>query len=111
MNREEILAKSRSENRFGDEKKASDVGRAIDVSQFVGLMLCLLFGISACIFLSEYKAVYYACFAILFGSVSAERFVCARRLKGTLRWAMAVFTAVLFVCYAAAYVVCIVKAL
>lgn len=108
MDRDEILAKSRSENRFGDEKKFADIDRAIVISQTVGLTLCLMFGVSACIFLSDCKAVFFACFAILFGSVSAERFACACKLKGKLRWAMAIFTGVLFMCYAVAYIACLV---
>lgn len=104
MDKSEILKRSRAENRFGDEKMTSEVGAAIQISQSVGCILCLLFGVLACIFLPGCKAVYYACFAILFGMESVERWLCVRSMPNKFRLFAAIVLTLFFIAFLIGFV-------
>lgn len=105
MNREEILAKSRNENKKGfDERESAILNRALTISQGVSCLLCVLVMIvnDVC---GGPGVVSLGAMTTLWGTFFAERLLMAVQMKGKLRWAAAIFGAVMFIAFAAAFVV------
>ena len=97
MNREEILAKSRHENKnVMDERGQAIQTKANSISQGMGLILCLIVGFVG-VLLSGYVCIIAACSAIYFGMFASERVYFALKHRGTIHWILAGFTVVFFV--------------
>ena len=86
MNREEILAKSRHENKnVMDERGKAIQTKANSISQGMGLILCLIVGFVG-VLLSGYVCIIAACSAIYFGMFASERVYFALKHRGTIHW-------------------------
>ncbi len=89
MNREEILEKSRNENRnVLDERDKSIQTKANSISQGVGMILCIVLGLVG-FFLTKSADCLWCATAICWGMFACERIVCAIRSKIAGQWVFA----------------------
>ena len=109
MKKEEILAKSRSENKnVMDERGNAIQTKANSISQGAGLILCLVVGFVG-LLLTGYGSIIAACSAIYFGMFATERVYFAVKYRGTVHWVLAGLTFVGFIGLFIFFVICCVK--
>ena len=97
MNREEILEKSRHENKnVMDERGEAIQTKANSISQGMGLIMCLLVGFIG-LLLTGHVSMIAACSAIYGGMFASERVYFAAKYRGAGPWVLAGFTAVFFI--------------
>ena len=100
MNRDEILAKSRSENKnVLDEREQAAQTNANSISQGVGLILCILIGAIG-MGLTGMASMLWASATIYWGMFAAERIAVAVKLRSMRQW---VFASVLVACFIAIF--------
>lgn len=106
MNRDEILAKSRSENRgVLDERERAAQTKANSISQGVGMILCILIGAIG-MGLTGSVSILWACTSIYWGMFAAERVAVAIKLRSKGQW---VFAGVLVVCFVAIFIIFVIS--
>lgn len=97
MNREEILAKSRNENKnVMDERGKVIQTKANSISQGMGMILCLVVGFVG-LLLSGHVSILAACSAIYAGMFASERVAFAAKYRSAACWVFAGFTVIFFV--------------
>lgn len=80
MNKEEILAKSRQENKDADERETQIKLKAISISRSVGIMLCFVILLLETIMLDT-SIIGFACLTINFSMRATESWVTTLILK------------------------------
>lgn len=106
MNREEILAKSRHENKnVLDEREMAAQTKANSISQGVGLILCIVIG-AVGMGLTGMVSMLWAATAIYWGMFAAEQVALAIRLRSMGR---GVFGGILTVGFIALFTVFVVS--
>jgi hypothetical protein len=104
MNKEEILAKSRNENKGADEMEKQAKLQAASVSRAVGFLLCILGAMLDNIFLNN-GLIGLMCWTVYWGMQATEGWVLAFGLKIKRNWITAACYTALFVLFAVAFVV------
>lgn len=108
MTREEILAKSRKDNKIMDEREQSVVLRGSSIAKGVGLALCLLV-----VFLGDVlgadPAAGLGAFAIYWGMYGTDRAYRWWKLRERSDLMLAVGSFAFFVAFAAAYLSVVLK--
>ena len=89
MNRDEILAKSREENKTADERVKSIQTKAGAISSAVGLALCCIIAFLEGIW-GDSCILFYGCFSIYWGITAAKGLVLAFATKNKAGWFAAV---------------------
>lgn len=109
MNRDEILARSRDENKnVLDEREKAVQTKANSISQGVGMILCILVGAIG-FGLTGMSYILWAVTSIYWGMFAAERVAVAIKLRGKGHWIFAGAFVVGFVVIVAVFVVSCVK--
>lgn len=109
MNRDEILARSRDENKnVLDEREKAVQTKANSISQGVGLILCIVIGAIG-MGLTGTVSILWACTSIYWGMFAAERVAVAIKLRSKGQWIFAGAFVVGFVVIVAVFVVSCVK--
>lgn len=109
MNRDEILERSRNENKnVLDERERAAQTKANSISQGVGMILCILIGAIG-FGLTGMSCVLWAVTAIYWGMFAAERVAVAIKLRNKGQWIFAGVFVVGFVVIFAVFVVSCVK--
>lgn len=104
MNRDEILAKSRSEYQGADEMAKQVKLQAASVSRAVGFLLCILGASLDNIFL-DIGLIGLFCWTVYWGMLATEGWVLVAGIKTKYGWIGAVCNTLLFVLFAVAFVV------
>lgn len=111
MDKEEILAKSRNENKnVMDEREKAAQTKANSISQGVGLILCLLIGFIGLVFTGS-ASIISGCSAIYCGMFTAERIAFAVKLRSKGQWVFAGISIAVFVGVFSLFLICCVKGL
>lgn len=95
MNKEEILAKSRNDNKSADERQILLQQKAQAISGGVGLALCCIIALLEGIF-GDSVILFYGCFSIYWGITVANSIVLAVMTKNKYGW-FSVVNAILFI--------------
>jgi hypothetical protein len=95
MNKEEILAKSRNDNKSADERQILLQQKAQAISGGVGLALCCIIALLEGIF-GDSVILFYGCFSIYWGITAANSIVLAVMTKNKYGW-FSVVNAILFI--------------
>lgn len=80
MNREEILAKSRSENEKEDEMEKMVKLKAASISRSVGFVLCSVIALLDAIF-GDFRFIAPVCWLVYWGMQSTEEWILWAQLK------------------------------
>ena len=109
MNRDEILAKSRQENKnVLDEREQAAQTKANSISQGFGMILCIFIGAIG-MGLTGMACMLWASLAIYWGMFAAERVVCAIKLRSKGHWVLAGVTVAGFAAIFIVFVISCVK--
>jgi hypothetical protein len=95
MNKEEILAKSRNDNKSADERQILLQQKAQAISGGAGLALCCIIALLEGIF-GDSVILFYGCFSIYWGITAANSIVLAVMTKNKYGW-FSVVNAILFI--------------
>lgn len=104
MNRDEILAKSRNENKGADEMAKQVKLKAASVSRAVGFFLCCIGALVANL-LDLSIVVALVCWMVYWGMLAAEGWVLAAGLKTRWGWLGALANTIFFVAFTALFIV------
>ncbi len=107
MNRDEILAKSRSENAAGDERELQIKLKAIQIAHAVGILICALEMFLVSILSDDLTLVTYTCMLIYTGMKAVECWILALRLKKSQHWIMAILWTPIFIAYSVLFIRCL----
>ena len=105
MTKEEILEKSRRENKDFDEREYQVLIQAGNMARGIGLVLCCLV-VFLNIRFDGPRSVRCAAWAINFGMMAVQYWVSAIRLKKTGDWVMAVLISVFFLLTGVDFIIC-----
>lgn len=109
LNRDDILAKSRNENKnVLDEREKAVQTKANSISQGIGLILCIVIGAIG-MGLTGAVSILWACTTIYWGMFAAERVAVAIKLRSKGQWIFAGVFVVGFVVLFAVFVVSCIK--
>lgn len=107
MNKEEILAKSREENKnVLDERDRAIQTKANSISQGVGMILCVVMGAIG-FALTQTADFLWCALAIHWGMFACERIVCAVKSKSAGQWVLASIITLGFLAGVVVYVLCL----
>lgn len=105
MTKEEILEKSRNENKGFDEREYQVQIQAGNMARGIGLVLCCLV-VFLNIRFDGPRSVRCAAWGINFGMMAVQYWVSAIRLKKTGDWVMAVLISVFFLLTGVDFIIC-----
>lgn len=106
MNKDEILTKSRNENKnVLDEREKAVQTKSNSISQGVGMILCILIGAIG-LGLTGHVSILAGCTSIFWGMFAAERVAYAVKLRSIGHWVLA---GVLIVGFVAMFILFIVS--
>ena len=88
MNRDEILAKSRSENEVEDEMEKMVKLKAATISRAVGFLICTLMAILDAAF-GDFKIIGPVCWSVYWGMQSTESWILWFQLRRKRGWMLA----------------------
>lgn len=103
MNRDEILAKSRNENKGADEMAKQVQLKAASVSRAVGFSLCCIGALIANL-MDLSVIVSLACWMIYWGMLAAEGWILVAGLKTKWGWLGALVNTMFFVAFAVLFI-------
>ncbi len=85
MNKDEILAKSREENKNADERQLALRQKAQAISGAVGIALCFIIALLEGVF-GDSVILFYGCFSIYWGMTAANGIALAVATKKKFAW-------------------------
>ena len=104
MNKEEILAKSRAENKGTDEREQQVIARAGQIAAAVGGLLCMAISILEAIFHDTFSVIPWLIYTGMQGALFLYKYLGLRRRHELI-------LAILFLALCAAFAVCYVISL
>ncbi|MBO5090705.1 MAG: hypothetical protein J6C27_07350 [Clostridia bacterium] len=98
MNKDEILAKSREENKSADERQKHLQQKAGTIASAVGMALCCIVAFLEGIF-GDSVILFYGCFSIYWGITASNGLVLAIFEKKKLGWLGAIVNVIFFILF------------
>jgi hypothetical protein len=108
MNKEEILAKSRNDNKSADERQILLQQKAQAISGGVGLALCCIIALLEGVF-GNSTVLFYGCFSIYWGIKATNSIVLTITAKSKYNRAVCILDVILFIGFTARLLETLVK--